>query len=137
MQSGNETVGIDVNDSAWNLIPASKDSVTTAGVLDLNAIAEEVKAEGVVQPTAQHPQIQLTRPALLNALRQMWGKGQIPAAQLQQICRQLRIPVSYLLKGKVNVAKKKRIKALAKKARRRNRYNGSTKGQTRQFNRSK
>ena len=111
-------------------LPSGEIPATTGAVLDLTQAAQEVATQ--TNPTPQQPQIQLSKPQLLNALRAMWGKGQIKAADLQQIAMQLRIPVSYILKGKVDVKRKKRLKKLSEISRRRNRYNGSTKGQTKQ-----
>lgn len=116
------------------MVEAFNNDTTTltveGGVLDLTTAAQEVKAE--TNPTPAQPPVMMTRPALLNALRQMWGKGQIEAPQLQQLCMQLRISVSKLLRGTVNAKQKKRIKKLKTLSRRINRHNGCRKGQTKQ-----
>jgi hypothetical protein len=88
-------------------------------------------------PPVPGKKIPMTKDAILAFISQMVGSGEITTHQAADIRRRFGIAGSVFTKKKVSREKKNRRKKIAQTSRVKNRYNNSTKGQTRTLNLAK
>lgn len=119
-------------------IPQSADEVENdtlpeGATLVLNS--EELVPETLVEE--RKPTMALTREKFLGILSRMLADEEITRSQAMEMRRRFGISNASFHAKKINKAKKKKARKLAYHNRRVNRLNGSTRGQTKQQNRSK
>lgn len=91
-------------------------------------------SESVDSPEAMGPSVpqrRITRESFLGILRKLLATEQISPRQAREMRHKFGISNKSFGKKKVDLAKKKRKRKIAKASRRANRYNGSIKGQYR------
>jgi hypothetical protein len=103
----------------------------------LHLDSKKVEPIEVAAPQQPQKQIELTREKFLKIIKIMLENEEITRSQMLEMRRRFGITNASFHKKKVDKVKKKKAKKLARHHRRINKLNNSTKGQTKQQNRSK